>query len=103
MSTSSSSIVPETPPRNLPHFVDTPRSTDGEGVNAFRVAPDDDEMFVSLEKAHADEPERLQLSVEVRTGLEVDENLVLRKLSQAQWLDRKQRLEKLGGPCDVAK
>jgi hypothetical protein len=45
---------------------------------------------------------RLQLSVEVRTGLRVNENGTLEKLSQAEWLDRVRRLEQLGGPCDVS-
>jgi WD40 repeat protein len=49
----------------------------------------------------ADEPERLLLSVEVRTGLTVTENGTLQKLSQPEWLDRARRLQELGGPCDV--
>ncbi|HND50970.1 MAG TPA: hypothetical protein PLV92_01185, partial [Pirellulaceae bacterium] len=48
-----------------------------------------------------DEPERLRLSGEVRTGLEVDEHSTIQKLSQARWLERKRQLEQLGGPCDV--
>jgi hypothetical protein len=43
----------------------------------------------------------LRLSIEVRTGLEVNENATIQKLSQASWLERKQRLQELGGPCDV--
>ena len=49
----------------------------------------------------ADDPERLRLSIEVRTGLEVNANATIQKLSQAGWLERKRRLEQLGGPCDV--
>ncbi|HYH65163.1 MAG TPA: WD40 repeat domain-containing protein, partial [Urbifossiella sp.] len=63
---------------------------EGSGVGRWRVPP-----------PAADDPVRLRLSVEVRTGLEVDENGGLRKLSRAQWLDRKTRLGQLGGPCDV--
>ena len=62
------------------------------GLEVWRVPP-----------PAADEPERLRLSIEVRTGLEVNENSTLQKLSQASWLERKHRLEQLGGPCDVGK
>lgn len=48
-----------------------------------------------------DDPWRLQLSVEVRTGLRVDENGTLRRLGHRDWLDRKTQLKNLGGPCDV--
>jgi serine/threonine protein kinase/WD40 repeat protein len=60
------------------------------GFEAWRVPP-----------PAADDPERLRLSIEVRTGLEVNENSTIQKLSQASWLERKRRLEQLGGPCDV--
>ena len=49
----------------------------------------------------ADEPERLRLSIEVRTGLRCDENSTIQKLSYVDWLERKRRLEALGGPCDA--
>jgi hypothetical protein len=49
-----------------------------------------------------DDPERLRLSIEVRSGLEVNDNSTIQKLTQAGWLQRKRRLEQLGGPCDVA-
>ena len=48
-----------------------------------------------------DEPERLQLSVEVRTGYHTDANGIRRTLNQGKWLDRKQKLQALGGPCGV--
>jgi WD40 repeat protein len=48
-----------------------------------------------------DEQERLQLSVEVRTGYHTDANGIRRTLNQAIWLDRKQKLQALGGPCGV--
>lgn len=60
------------------------------GLEVWRVPP-----------PAADDPERLRLSIEVRTGLEVNENATIQKLSQASWLERKQRLQELGGPCDV--
>ena len=60
------------------------------GMEVWRVPP-----------PAADDPERLRLSIEVRTGLEVNENSTIQKLSQASWLERKHRLEQLGGPCDV--
>lgn len=49
----------------------------------------------------ADEPERLRLSIEVRTGLEFDAGSTIQKLSHAKWLVRSRRLKELGGPCDV--
>jgi len=48
-----------------------------------------------------DEPERLQLSVEVRTGLYFDERGNLKRLSVSQWEQRRRRLDQLGGFCDV--
>ncbi|MEI8381308.1 MAG: serine/threonine-protein kinase [Planctomycetota bacterium] len=60
------------------------------GLEVWRVPP-----------PAADDPERLRLSIEVRTGLEVNENATIQKLSHAGWLERKRRLEQLGGPCDV--
>jgi WD40 repeat protein len=48
-----------------------------------------------------DDPVRLQLSVEVRTGYYTDSRGMHRTLNQAQWLDRKRQIDALGGPCDV--
>jgi WD40 repeat protein len=48
-----------------------------------------------------DEPERLQLSIEVRTGYYTDANGFHRTLNQANWLDRRKKLQALGGPCGV--
>jgi serine/threonine protein kinase/WD40 repeat protein len=61
-----------------------------DGLEVFRVPP-----------TATDDPERLQLSIEVRTGLEANQNLAIQKLNHANWLERKRRLEQLGGPCDV--
>jgi hypothetical protein len=49
----------------------------------------------------ADDPERLRLSVEVRTGFFLNANGMREKLSQAQWLERQAQLQKLRGYCDV--
>jgi hypothetical protein len=49
----------------------------------------------------ADEPVRLRLSVEVRTGYTVSEQGRMQRLTQAQWLERQRQLQALGGPCDV--
>jgi len=46
----------------------------------------------------ADEPERVQVWVEVLTGKYWDEHDVIRDLSQEEWLLRRQRLDELGGP-----
>jgi hypothetical protein len=45
-------------------------------------------------------PERLRLSVEVRTGKWLDENGVVQRLRFAEWNARRLELDKLGGPCD---
>ena len=46
-------------------------------------------------------PERLRLSVEVRTGCRVDEDGNVVRLNQAEWLERQEKLFAMGGPCDV--
>jgi hypothetical protein len=79
------------------------------GGNDILFSPDGKLLIVlcqgvqrySVPSPAADEPERLQLSIEVRTGLRVNENGTLEKLSQPEWLDRCRRLEQLGGACDV--
>lgn len=48
-----------------------------------------------------DEPERLELSIEVHTGHYNDANGVCRRLTQSEWLERKRRLDVLGGPCSI--
>jgi hypothetical protein len=48
-----------------------------------------------------DDPERLRLSVEVRTTWTFDEQEMLKRLTQAEWLKRRKRLDALGGPCDT--
>jgi len=48
-----------------------------------------------------DEAERLQLSVEVRTGRYFDSLGRLIRLSVVEWELRRRRLEQLGGFCDV--
>jgi len=47
-----------------------------------------------------DDPDRLKVSIAVRTGLQLDGNGALQKLSQAKWLELKNQLDGLGGPCD---
>lgn len=60
------------------------------GVQRYRLSP-----------PAANDPDRLKISVAVRTGLQLDENGALQKLSQAKWLELKSQLDALGGPCDV--
>ena len=45
-----------------------------------------------------DDPERVWLSVELRTGRTIENGLV-RTLTRAEWLDRKRQLDALGGDC----
>ena len=47
------------------------------------------------------DPERLRLSIEVRTRWTLSEQGLMRRLTQTEWLERKQRLAKLGGPSDT--
>jgi hypothetical protein len=49
----------------------------------------------------ADEPERLRLSVEVRTGYTVNDQGRTQRLTEDQRLERQRQLQALGGPCDV--
>ena len=44
------------------------------------------------------DPERIMLWTQVITGLEVDELATVRVLDAATWQQRRQRLQKLGGP-----
>jgi len=44
------------------------------------------------------DPERIMLWAQVITGLEVDELTAVRVIDAATWQQRRQRLEKLGGP-----
>jgi WD40 repeat protein len=48
-----------------------------------------------------DNSNQLRLSVEVRTGICLDENNRQSTLTLSQWLDRREQLDKLGGFCDV--
>jgi hypothetical protein len=48
----------------------------------------------------ADQRDFIALTSTIVTGLQLDENGALQKLSQAKWLELK-RLQELGGPWDV--
>jgi len=49
-----------------------------------------------------DDPERLELSVQVRTSYTIDEQLgTLRRLSEQERSERKRKLDAHGGPCDI--
>ncbi len=43
-------------------------------------------------------PEQIMLWTQVITGLEVDDLTAVRVLDAATWRERRERLEKLGGP-----
>jgi WD40 repeat protein len=49
----------------------------------------------------ADDKKRLRLSIEWRSGSYIDSKRRIRRLTQAEWLDRKRELDRLGGPCDA--
>ncbi len=44
------------------------------------------------------DPERIEVWVQVITGMELDAGGAVRVLDAAEWHQRKQRLEELGGP-----
>jgi WD40 repeat protein len=46
----------------------------------------------------AGSPERIRVWIEVITGLELDEEAVIRFLDAPAWQERRQRLQELGGP-----
>ena len=48
-----------------------------------------------------DEPDRLLLSIEVRTGIYFDQRGKLKRMSFDQWMGRRTRLDEHGGFCDV--
>ena len=48
-----------------------------------------------------DDPERLRLSVEVRTGHFFNESGRMQPRTQKQWLDRMKKLKALGGSFDI--
>jgi hypothetical protein len=51
-----------------------------------------------LPKPLPGEVERITLWVQVASGLELDENDAVRALGVEQWVQRRSRLEQLGGP-----
>ena len=81
--------------------VDVAFSPDGQTV--LTGNDDGTAKFWDVPPPAANEPERLRLSVEVRTGSVFDEKTrLIKRLTQAEWLVRQARLWKeFGGPCDV--
>lgn len=72
-----------------------------DGQRVLTVSRDWRARLWNVSAPGLDEPERLQLSVEVRTGLYFDKRGNLKRLSVSQWDDRRRRLDQLGGFCDV--
>jgi eukaryotic-like serine/threonine-protein kinase len=80
------------------------------GLGAVAFSPDGQTVLTSsgstvllwtVPPPAADEPERLRLSVEVRTGYFIDSDGVRRRLNQAQWPERRKQLDAHGGFCDI--
>jgi hypothetical protein len=79
------------------------------GGGAVLFTPDGEELLVlsrgvqrwRVPTPAADEPERLKLSVEVRTGLEIDENGVLQKLTRLHVARSPRRSEKVSEATDI--
>jgi dipeptidyl aminopeptidase/acylaminoacyl peptidase len=88
-----------------------PPLTHAGGVTSVAFSPDGQMVVTgSLDKnarlwvlvpPAADLPERLRLSVAVRTGFFLNAYGKRENLTQAQWLERQARLRQLGGYCDV--
>ena len=72
-----------------------------DGQTLITGSHDDTARLWHLPPPAKDDPVRLQLSIEVRTGFYTDARGIRRTLNQQQWLERKLQLQSLGGPCDI--
>jgi len=72
-----------------------------DGQTVLTASSDNTARLWTVPPPAADEPERLRLSVELRTGYFLDSGGARRQLTQAQWLDRRKQLDQLGGFCDI--
>ena len=100
--------------RNLVGLVARERRLIHDGpVNAIAFSPDGQTVLTGSRDKTArlwpvpppaiddqQHPERLRLSVEMRTGKRLDGNSVVRRLTFDEWNARRLELDKLGGPCD---
>ena len=83
------------------------------GVHAVAFSPDGKTVLTESTDKTArpwditlpalDQPDRLRLSVEFRTGLVFDESGQLQVLTQEEWFEPKKKLKALGGPCDIVR
>ena len=71
------------------------------GDKLFAAAWRGDVIAWSVSRPAIDDPERLKLSVEVRTEYFLDESAVRRRLTPSQWHAKWRELARMGGPCDV--
>lgn len=74
-----------------------------DGQTVLTGSSDETARLWRIPPPAANEPERLKLSVDVRTGSKFDEGSgTIKRLTRAEWLERQERLWKeFGGPCDV--
>jgi len=72
-----------------------------DGQTVISGSDDHTARLWNVPPAAEDDPDRLQLSVEVRSGYYTDARGMRRMLNLADWLDRKQQLDDLGGPCGI--
>ena len=86
-----------------PKYRATSFSPDGQTMLTINDGDDKTARLRDVPPPASDEPERLRLSIEVRTGSAFDENSgTIKTLTQAEWLKRQTRLwQEFGGPCDV--
>ena len=74
-------------------------NVNGEGTQVLIGCADKNAWLWNLTRVIGDEPERIRLWVQVRTGREWEESSQsLRPLVVSDWLSRRQRLAQLGGP-----
>jgi WD40 repeat protein len=60
-----------------------------------------DDGYWNVAPPAVDEPERLKLSIEWRTGYRINSAQRVSRLTQSEWLASKRKLDSLGGPCDA--
>ena len=68
-----------------------------DGKTALTASSDKTARLWKLAR-FTDDPERIALWAQVITGMEADEHGNARVLNAAEWHERRERLEKLGGP-----
>ena len=78
------------------------RGTSSDGSTLATAGLDNTARLWDVPLPAADEPKRLWLSIEVRTWHTFEEETgLIRPLTHEEWRARKDKLDAMGGPCDV--